>query len=187
MTNTNKDALKVLFISNAIFVFADRLLGPLYAIFTEKFDANVLSISFSWFIFMISATVCTVIVNKYGDKVKEKEYLLVAGFLIRVLSWILYIFTTNLLMFFAIQIILGIGEAIGSPAFDAIFAKHLKKGAEIGEYSSWKILQNFALAIGSLVGGIVVFYLNFNVLFILMAILGIISSVIVLMQRRELL
>jgi len=187
MKITNQNALKVLFISNGIFVFADRLLGPLYAIFAEKFDANILSVSFSWFVFMLSATIFTFIVARYGDKIKEKEYLLAAGFIIRVISWIIYIFTNSLLMFIFIQVILGIGEAVGSPAFDSIFAKHLDKGAEINEYSTWKLVQNFSLAVASLIGGFIVYFLNFNVLFVLMALLGLFSTVIVLSQPRKLL
>ena len=128
---TNSNALKILFISNGIFVFADRLLGPLYAIFVEKFDTNILSVSFSWFIFMLSATLFTLIISKYGDRIKEKEYLLIAGFILRVISWILYIFTNSLLMFIFVQILIGIGEAVGSPAFDSILTNYLKKGAEI--------------------------------------------------------
>lgn len=183
----NKNALKILFISNGIFVFADRLLGPLYAIFAEKFDANVISVSFSWFVFMISATFFTLIVSKFGDRIKEKEYMLITGFIIRVISWILYIFTTNIFMFLLIQVLLGIGEAIGSPAFDSIFAKHLRKGKEVREYSNWKLVQNFSLAIASLIGGFVVYFLSFRVLFILMAILGTLSAVIVFIQPRRLL
>jgi len=131
MQITNFNALKILFISNGIFVFADRLLGTLYAIFVEKFDTNILSVSFSWFIFMLSATLFTLIISKYADRIKEKEYLLIAGFILRVISWILYIFTNSLLMFIFVQILIGIGEAVGSPALDSILTNYLKKGAEI--------------------------------------------------------
>lgn len=187
MEISNNNALKILYISNGIFVFADRLLGPLYAIFAEKFDADILSISFAWFVYMLSATIFTLIIAKTGDKIKEKEYLLVAGFLIRSLSWVLYIFTANIYIFFLIQIILGIGEAVGSPAFDSIFAKHLNRGSEINNYATWKLVQNFALAIASLIGGFIVFYTNFSILFLIMAILSVFSSIIVLLQPRKLL
>ena len=90
-------------------------------------------------------------------------------------------------MFIIIQVVLGIGESVGSPAFDSIFAKHLDKGAEINEYSTWKLVQNFSLAVASLIGGFIVYFLNFNVLFILMAVLGTFSTIIVLMQPRKLL
>ena len=75
MQITNFNALKILFISNGIFVFADRLLGTLYAIFVEKFDTNILSVSFSWFIFMLSATLFTLIISKYGDHTMLWQYM----------------------------------------------------------------------------------------------------------------
>lgn len=186
MKITNTNALKILFVSNGIFVFADRLLGPLYAIFAEKFDTNVMSVSFSWFVFMLSATVFTALVAKFGDKIKEKEYMLVAGFLIRATCWIMYVFVNNFAIFCIVQVILGIGEAVGSPGFDSIFATHLDKGHEINEYSNWKLVQNFSLAIASLIGGLVVQFASFQVLFFLMAVLAILASIIVLVQPRKL-
>jgi MFS family permease len=187
MKNLNGAALRILFISNGIFVFANTLLGPLYAIFAEKFDSNILSVSFSWFLYMISTTVFTLIVMKYGDKIREKEYLLIIGFLIRIISWILYIFTTNIYMFLSIQILLGLGDAIGSPAFDSILSKHIDCGAEISEFSTWKLVMSFSVAIATLVGGFIVYYLSFNVLFVLMALLGTIAVLIVYFQPRKLL
>jgi len=183
----NRTALKILFISNGIFVFANQLLGPLFAIYAGRFHTSTLWVSFSWFVYVFSATIFTAIVAKYGDRVKEKEYLLVAGFMFRVLSWILYIFTTNIELFLFIQVMLGLGDAIGSPAFDSIFATHLDKGAEVNEYSTWKMVLNFSLAIASLVGGLIVYYYSFELLFAIMAIFGIISSLIVFIQPRKLL
>jgi predicted MFS family arabinose efflux permease len=180
-------SLQILFISNGVFVFASNLLGPLYAIFAQKFDVNILSVSFSWFLFLISTTFFTYIISKFGDRVKEKEYLIIAGFLVRALAWILYIFTTNIFVFLFIQIILGFGEALGSPAFDAIFAKHLEKGLEIKEYSNWKIISNFTYALATITGGIIVYYINFQFLFLIMVILAIISSIIIFIQPRKLL
>ena len=37
------------------------------------------------------------------------------------------------------QFLLGIGEAVGTPAFDVIFAEHLDKGKHINEYSDGKL------------------------------------------------
>lgn len=187
MPITNKNALRILFLSNGIFVFADRLLGPLYAIFAEKFDATILSVSFSWFVFMASATIFTFVVARFGDKIKEKEYLLMAGFIIRVTAWVLYIFANSFTAFILIQVLLGIGEAVGSPAFDAMLASHLQKGGEINDYSRWKLVQNLSLAIASLIGGFVVFYTSFNLLFVIMAILGLLATAIVFIQPRKLL
>ena len=183
----NNRSLKILFIANGIFVFAGKLLGPLYAVFAENFDTNVLSISFAWFVYMFSSTLFSVVVLYFGDRIKEKEYMLILGFLLRALSSMLYIFIGSFFMFIIVQIILGIGDAFGSPAFDSIFAEHLDRGREIYNYSSWKVIQNFLLAVASLIGGIVVYYINFDFLFFIMACLALLSAVIVYLQPRKLL
>lgn len=183
----NQRALKILFISNGIFVFADRLLGQLYAIFMQKFDINVLSIGFSWSVLMLSATLVTIIMMKFGDSVKEKEDLLILGFTIRMISWILYIFVDSFALFIFIQVLLGIGEAIGSPAFDAIFAEHLDKGKQVREYAIWKIVINLSIAAASLIGSVIVYYLSFQALFAIMAFMAMISIIILLRQPKTLL
>ncbi|MFZ2882781.1 MAG: hypothetical protein WA019_06940, partial [Candidatus Moraniibacteriota bacterium] len=81
------NALKILFIYNGIFVFASGLLGPLYAIFVGTIDKNIISISISWSVFLLSTTLSMLFLRNYGDKVREKEYFLLAGFLIRALVW----------------------------------------------------------------------------------------------------
>lgn len=180
-------SLQILFISNGIFVFANRLLGPLYAVFVEKFDVNVVSISSSWAIYMLSASVFTLIITKVGDRFAEYEYLLVVGYAIRILCWIGYIFVGSFFAFLVLQIILGLSEAIASPAFDTIFAKYLDKNKEVQEYATWKLYQNSALALSTFVGGLVVQFSSFETLFVLMSILAVVPIVYILKQNRELL
>jgi len=184
--NINK-SLKILFLFNGVFVFASMLLGPLYAVYVESIDENILSISVTWAVFLISATFFTFIVSRRGDSVKEKEHLLMAGFLIRAISWFLFIFVGNIFHLILIQFFLGIGEALGSPSFDAIFAQHLDKGMQIKEYSSWKLIVNGATAVATIIGGLIVVTFGFNVLFIVMSFFALIAFFGVLIQPREIL
>ncbi len=181
------NSLKILFIFNGIFVFAAMLLGPLYAVYVETIDANVLSISITWSVFLASATFFTLIVQRKGDTLKEKEYLLMAGFLIRGISWFLFIFAGNILHLIFIQILIGLGEALGSPSFDAIFAEHLDEGIQIKEYSTWKLIVNGSNAVAAIVGGLIVSFFGFTTLFAIMSILAITSFLGVLFQPRNVL
>ena len=181
------NSLKVLFLFNGIFVFAATLLGPLYAVFVETIDDNVLAISFSWAAFLLSATFFTYIISQKGDSLKEKEYLLVGGFLIRGISWILFIFAGNFLHLIIIQILLGVGEAFGSPSFNAIFAEHLDKGMQIKEYSSWQVIQNIITALATIIGGFVINSFGFVPLFVAMSSLAFIAFFGVLLQPRDVL
>ncbi len=180
-------SLKILFLFNGIFVFAAMLLGPLYAVFVETIDENVLAISFSWAAFLLSATLFTYIVSQRGDSLREKEYLLMGGFLIRGVSWLLFILAGNVFHLIIIQALLGLGEALGSPSFNAIFAEHLDEGMQIKEYSSWQVIQNVITALATIIGGLIVANFGFIPLFIAMSGLAFISFFGVLVQPREVL
>lgn len=180
-------SLKTLFVINSIFVFGGSLFGPLYAIYVQGIDNKIVTVSLSWAVFMISSTVFMYFVSKFGDKIKEEEYLLAGGFLIRSVAWFLYLFVTNISGLILIQIILGLGEALGTPSWNAIFAKHLDGHKEIMDYSSWNIINNLIVAGSTILGGILVTLFGFNVLFVAMSMLAFISFVGVLITPRRVL
>ncbi len=179
--------LRVLFILNSIFVFAGSLLGPLYAIYVRGIDSKVISVSFSWAVFMFSSTVFMYFVSKYGDRVKEQEYLLAGGFLVRCLAWFGYIFVSNLPSLIMLQIVLGLGEALGTPSWNAIFANHLDEKKEIMDYSNWDIIKNLMIAVATVVGGVLVTCFGFNLLFAVMGLLAFVSFIGVLITPRKVL
>ncbi len=180
-------SLKVLFIYNGIFIFASNLLGPLYAVYVGMLDKNIFSICATWAVGLMATGIFTYAVLKKGDLVKEKEYLLMAGFLIRAIAWFLYIAIGNIFQLILLQILLGLGEAAGSPAFNAIFAENLDFGKHIREYSSWLIVSNMLTAAGVIAGGCIVSIFGFRWLFICMGSLALVSFFGILLQPRKLL
>jgi MFS family permease len=126
-------------------------------------------------------------VGKYGDKIKEREYMLMGGYIIRAVIWMFFIFVSNIRELIILQIILGAGEALGSPSFGAIFAVHLDKEKHIANYSSWQIIEKTAIALGTLIGGVIVSIFGFPPLFIIMSSIACLSFLIILFQPRELL
>lgn len=169
--------LKTLYIYNGIFVFASGLLGPLYAIFVNKFEKDVFSISLSWAAFLIATTICLYFVSMFKDKPENKKAFLILGFLIRAIVWILFIFIGNIWQLIILQIILGIGEAIGTPAFESLFAEHLDEGGHLKDYSRWKLIVNLATGVATVVGGLMVKYFGFEILFLIMSLLAIVSLI----------
>jgi len=180
-------SLKTLFLFNGIFVFAGSLLGPLYAIYVEGIDKSILAVSSSWSIFLISATVFTYLMSRWGDKVKEKEYFLILGYLIRAFVWFGYIFVGNLYTLLILQLLLGAGEAAGTPSYDTIFAEHLDKNKHIRDYSVWKVISNLVGALAVFLGGVLVTTYGFIPLFVIMSALALVSMVGILLSPRKLL
>jgi DHA1 family bicyclomycin/chloramphenicol resistance-like MFS transporter len=136
---------------------------------------------------MLSSTGFMYLVSRFGDRVKEKEYLLAGGFLVRAIAWLGYLFVTNVTGLIVIQVLLGLGEALGTPSWGALFADHLNVRREIMEYSKWNVVSNIMIAFGVLLGGLIVTFYGFKVIFILMSMLAFMSFIgTVLTPRRTL-
>lgn len=180
-------ALRTLFLYNGIFVGAAAMLGPLYAIYVVKFVDGVTAVSVSWAAFLISTSFFTYIVSQKGDEVKVKKQLLLAGIFIRMLSWILMIFVHQLWALIFVQILLGLGESLGTPSFNALFAEHLEKNKYMKEYSQWSLIYNLSSATGVLAGGYIVKMLGFKYLFVFMAVLSTISFIGIFVKPKRVL
>lgn len=183
----NNSALRTLFFYNSIFVFAANIIGPLFALYVQKFQTNVITISGIWAIYTIFTTIFTYLIYKFGDHIKEKEYYLLAGYLIRSFSWFFYIFAKNINTILFIQILLALGESFGSPAFDAIFSEHIDSKKRISEYSEWKIISNLSIAFAGLLGGFLVYKFGFEALFLTMSLISLFCFFGILTKPRKLL
>jgi len=180
-------SLKTLFLFNGIFVFAASLLGPLYALYVEGLDHGVLSVSTTWAVFTISTTLFMYLLTKFGDKIKNKENLLLVGFVIRAIVWFSYSLIGNISSLIILQILLGLGEALGTPAYDSLLAEHLDRGKHISEFAKWKLISNLVGSVGTIIGGFTVTIFGFNPLFRLMSILAIISFIGIIKSPKRLL
>lgn len=183
----NNLALKILFVSNSIYVFAALLLGPLYAIYVQNIGGGVLLVSISAAMFYISSTLFLLFMARWGDKVKEKEMLLAASFIIRGLGYLALILVDTALLLILIQVIFGLGDALGTPIFGALFAKHTDKKEEVLEYSDWSLVSNLVMALGTIVGGFIVSSLGFTFLFVVIGALCFISAGWILFTPRKIL
>lgn len=180
-------AIRTLYLFNGIFVFGGSLLGPLYALYVANIQNGALAASLSWAVYLISATVTTFVIGLFGDEIKETEYLLVAGYFFRSVCWASFIFVPNWTWLLIAQVGIGIGDGLGTPAFDTLMASHLDKGKHMSDYANWKLISNLVLALGTVAGGYIVNSYGFAPLFALMSALAALAGFGVLMKPRKLL
>jgi|GEM_PF-398272 len=183
-----RKGLRVLYMYNGIFMLAANLLVPIYSVYTQQFQSSVFSISLVWGVFLVSTTLFSLLLTWNGERIKKQrqENFLMIGYLVRVVVWLSFIFIGNLWQLMALQVLLGLGEALGSPAFDALFSEKLDSKNRLIEYSRWKVFSNLMTAIGTVAGGAVVSWLGFPVLFVIMAFLALVSFGGILISRVHL-
>jgi len=127
--------IRILLTTNGLILIAGAMIGPIYALFVEKIGGDLLDASYAFGAYALAAGITTLISGRYADKLKENELIVVFGYGIMGLAFFGYTLVSSIWSLLIVQIIIGLGEAIYSPAFDAIYSKHLdghKLGREWG-------------------------------------------------------
>lgn len=134
---------------------------------------------------MFSAVISLVIYRKYFTNFQEQELLLLFGYLLRSISWFLFIFVANIYSIIVIQSIIGVGQAFSSHSFDSLMNKNMNGKRVSQNYTDWQIIQHLVIAVYSIVGGIVVNMWGFDVIFIIMSLLSLSISIYIYFLPRD--
>jgi len=186
MDSINKP-LKILLTTNALILISGYMLGPIYAIFVERVGGDLLDASVAGGIYALVAGLVTILSGKYADRIKENELVIVLGYLIVSLGFISFLWVNSIYSLFLVQAIIGFGEAIYSPAFDAVYSKHLDGKKSGLQWGAWESMNYFVASLGAFLGGILATYFGFEILFIIMFTLSITSALYILSLKRKLL
>ncbi len=171
-----KRALNILVLTNALILIAGAMMGPIYALFVEEIGGSLLDASLTGTVFALAAGITVLIVGRITDKIKQQRYVVIFGYLMMALGFFLYLFVDSIWFLFIIQIIIGFGEAIYSPAFDAIYSRHTTDHHEGSEWALWESMMYFTTAAGAFVGGLLAYRFGFDTIFVVMTALCLISA-----------
>lgn len=169
-------AIKLLLATNALILLAGAMLGPIYAIYITQIGGDLMDASIAGFLFAISAGLITLLSGKFSDRVRHSDLVLVCGYILIGVGFLLYQYVDSIYSLFAIQALIGVGNAIYAPAFDKLYSQHLDRGNSGSQWGTWESLNYFMAAFGALLGGILVTQFGFSTLFYLMAFLSFISG-----------
>jgi len=179
--------LKILYGTNGIFVIAGALLGPLYAVFAESFSASTFTISLTWAT-LLAASLLTyyIIFRVTNDNAYINMNLIILGYAISAIAWLLFALSTEIYQIFIIQAILGVGLAIGGPSWGTLVAKHLDKDKNVHDYAEWNIFKKVIEIIAVLSGGAIIADFGFTTVFVIMSLIGWFAATLFVSMRGKL-
>lgn len=160
------------------------MLGPIYALFVNRIGSDLLDAS-SAFAVYAAAGLTTLISGQYADKLKENELIVVLGYTLMGTAFFSYTLVNSLGSLLLVQVAIGLGEAIYSPAFDAIYSKHLDGHKSGRQWGAWESLNYFTTALGAISGGFLATFFGFNSLFIAMGLLCFTSAIFIFHLPRR--
>lgn len=167
--------LKKIFIINSIFIFADSLFIPLYALFVIKIGGGA---ELAGILFGLKFAVTAIVeffVIKMRDKYKLDELLLKINFAIRGSAWLMLFFIPVIPILIIAQIIIGISEALGTPAVNALISEHLDEKKHLREWGISQLTSYIPQAIAGVLSGFIIALGGFQTLFLIMSLLAFIA------------
>ncbi len=164
--------LSILIAVNTAMVFILGIFVPFYAVFVQKIGGDIAFVGFSWAVFSIVAGILTLLFGKWQLKVKEQELLLALGYVIRGVVFLSYAFIDSIPQLLLTQVLWGIGVALGTPAFDAVYSSHTDHENSIVQWGQWEGIAAIAAGLAALIGGILIQTVGYSAVFMGMSVLS---------------
>ncbi len=179
--------LKFLLLADSLFFFAGTLLTPIYALFVQNLQGSIIDIGIAW---SIAIFVCATLQYPLGilaDKYSKKRFLL-ASYLGKAAVFFGLLFITSIWQLFAIEFLLGVLSAIGTPAYDALYSRALERGKEARQWGIWEMATGYAAGLAGLLSAVIIYFFSFAHLFVLMALFSFLAGITTLkfVNEREL-
>lgn len=179
--------LRILLLTNSFILLAGAMLGPIQAIFVDKVGGDLMDAGIAGGIFSLVAGITVLLSGRFADKIKEPELVVVIGYIIMGFGFLSYLLVNSTISLFIVQAIIGFGDAIYNPPFDALYSRHLDPGKSGSQWGTWEAMSYFTVSIGAVIGGIIAKNFGFTPLFVIMAFLCLTSAVYIYFLPRKVL
>jgi MFS family permease len=170
--------LKSLVIGNSFFIFGGSLIIPVYALFAEDIGAGVQLMGILFAVKFIANAVADLIIMHMPDNHERTVAIYRGSMVIRGFAWLCVGLFPSIPMLLAVQIVTGLAEGFGTPAFSTLMANSLDKGKHMKQWATWDLIKNPLIAAGGVLSGTVVNAYGFGAMFYMMGSLAIIAALI---------
>mgnify|MGYP001573671818 CR=1 FL=1 len=170
-----KHVLKVLLRAQGFLIAAFAMFSPIYAIFVERIGGGILAASGSVAAYSIATGLMIYVISRWEDHVKHLEKMVRIAYALSALGFLGYIFVQNITQFIVIQVLLGLSVAIRAPALDTLYSRHTDHKKTVSEWGDFETMVYIVGAIAALVGGYIAKTFGFNILFMTMFLLSVVS------------
>lgn len=178
----------IIIFAQFVFTVAANLSVPFFALFVVKdIGAAAAAVGFASAIYWVVKSLLQLPIARWIDRDHgeiDDYYSLLLGLVITTSGLFTFYFAENIWHVFAIQILIGIGDAFVVPPLYAIFSRHLDHDSEGFE---WALQSSFSFGAGSAIGGtlsgLLVSTLGIRPLFLINGTLMLVGIVILLFLK----
>jgi len=169
---------KILLLGANIWYFGEGMMGPLFAVFAQKVGGDILDITWAWATYLIITGLMYILVGKIISGKNYKEMVMVVGYTLNALLTFGYLFVSSPVQLFMVQAGLGLAEAIGTPAWDTLYAKNLDENMDAYGWGLSTGQSQIVTGVAFGIGGLITHFISFEVLFITMGVIQLLAAVV---------
>jgi len=169
---------RILLLGANLWYFGEGMLGPLFAVFSEKVGGDILDISWAWAAYLVVTGICYIVVGKLINGKPYQAKVMVFGYGLNALLTFCYTFVSNSWQLFFVQAGLGVAEAIGTPAWDSLYAKNVDVEHDTFAWGLSSGQSQIVTGLAIFVGGMIAHYGSFNMLFIVMGSMQVFATIV---------
>lgn len=160
------------------------LLFPFFALYvTDHFGVGMTEVGILFAIFSVASVFGSLISGALTDKL-GRRWMLMFGLIFSALSSLSMAFVDDLVMFYALAVLVGFLGNTGGPAAQAMVADLLPEEKVAEGYGMQRVSANLAVAIGPAIGGLLATQ-SFMWLFVFDAVSSLITAVVVYFSLPE--
>lgn len=184
--------IRILILSDFLLQSAWGFIGPIFALFvTQEVEGGSLAIiGFITATYWLVKSLAQPFISHFLDRTKgEKDdfLFLTQGLVVANLVPLGYLFSTQVWQIFLLEAIRGLAMACVVPTWAAFFTRYINKGWEAFSWGIQSTVVGLAIGFAGAVGGTLACFLGFKIVFILVSLFGLLSSVSLFLVRREIL
>ncbi|MCX6791285.1 MAG: MFS transporter, partial [Candidatus Gribaldobacteria bacterium] len=164
--------------------FGGGLFLPVFAIFSQQVGGDIADAGIAAAIFLLATSFLEWPVGKLLDKYKEKWFIVIDYFL-EALVFLGYIFVVNKWQLFGLQVLLGLANAIGNPAWESMFDKHTPNKRSGSSWASSYLYSGCFAALGIIIGTFLIDGFGFKIVFVIGSIFSAVAGTIALVSIKN--
>lgn len=182
--------IKYLVLSDLIFYTGWGLISPIFAIFIldSIIGGTAFVVGMSAAINLVVRSVLRIPFGIAADKSQRTSYhLMFWGLLVSAFIPIGYIYASTPMNLYIMQGVLGAALAMSTAGWTCLYSRHMDKGKESTEWGVDAVAVGLGPGIAAALGGLAVTYFSFNVVFLGVALIGIIGALLLLVIKKDIL
>ena len=168
---------RLLVIISLLTTFAESMLVPMYAAFTESVGGSILDAGIAFAVFSMATGLFISLIGTRPCFQRHVKSFLILGFLVSACCDISYTFVQNRWQLFAAQVVAGLATGLIEPAWDSLFTDDMEKSSA-KHWSIWAGGTHLAAGAAALIGGVIVSYFSFKTLFVSMALIDVVATIL---------